>query len=283
MESAASVLGRWLEHRAADLARADRAVRDGAPEGVHDLRVACRRLGAGLTSYRRCFAGSETTRLGEELAWVVGEFGGARDLEVVRETFDAAAARAGVPDELRDSVDLRLADEERVAEAHAETALTSDRYAGVLDAVAALATDPSWSKRARRPAREVAAEVVRTEVRRVAVRAVATGDTGAGDAGADAGERSDALHRVRKAARRARYAAEVAAPVLRVDDLVAALTAMQEALGTHHDVAVAEIRLAGFDPSATARLTAELDAVAERAETAYRAALLRVLLAEVSR
>jgi hypothetical protein len=70
----------------ADAIRAtDPRVRQDAPDAVHNMRVACRRMRSTLQSFRSLLDRTRTDGLVPELRWLAGEFGSARDLEVQRE------------------------------------------------------------------------------------------------------------------------------------------------------------------------------------------------------
>ena len=71
-----------LEARLGDLRDADLAVRTGQPHGVHDVRVACRRLRSILAAFRPVLDRTTTDPLRGELRRVGEELSGARDGEV---------------------------------------------------------------------------------------------------------------------------------------------------------------------------------------------------------
>ncbi|MCG8588365.1 MAG: CHAD domain-containing protein [Proteobacteria bacterium] len=52
------------------------------PEGVHQLRVALRRLRSALSCFRDVIPATDAKRLGAELKWLASELGDARDLDV---------------------------------------------------------------------------------------------------------------------------------------------------------------------------------------------------------
>src|SRR5262249_30859331 len=54
----------------------------GDPEGVHQMRVALRRLRAAISIFSDIVSGMETERIKDELKWIAGELGPARDLDV---------------------------------------------------------------------------------------------------------------------------------------------------------------------------------------------------------
>jgi len=108
--------------------------------------------------------------------------------------------------------------------------LDGPRYLRLLDALDELVARPALTGRAGRPASTVLPKLVRRSVRRV--------DAAAREAAARSGEeRSVALHEVRKAAKRARYAAESAQPVVGkpAARLAERMEAVQEILGEAQD------------------------------------------------
>lgn len=59
-------------------------VENGAPEVIHQARVALRRLRSAFSLFSRLFAGDERARLlTNELRWLAGEFGAIRDIDVL--------------------------------------------------------------------------------------------------------------------------------------------------------------------------------------------------------
>jgi CHAD domain-containing protein len=100
--------------------------------------------------------------------------------------------------------------------------------------------------------------------------------------GARAEGAAEALHEVRKAAKRVRYTAEVAAPVRgkHMQDLAAAMKQVQDTLGERQDTVVtleqcrtlgSAAHAAGEDSWTYGRLHALEQARADRTEAAYRA------------
>ena len=95
--------------------------------------------------------------------------------------------------------------------------------------------DPPLLADAARPARKAVPDLLRRDLRRVRKRHRAYLD-------ADTPDRRDrALHEIRKAAKRLRYSAEMAVPVLgaRASTLSARAKALQQVLGEHQDSVVA--------------------------------------------
>ena len=88
----------YLAEQADAIHATDPHVRRGDGEGVHDMRVACRRMRSTLQSFRPVLDRARTDDLVAELRWFAGELAGARDLDVQEERIDAALA--AVPAEL---------------------------------------------------------------------------------------------------------------------------------------------------------------------------------------
>jgi triphosphatase len=64
------------------------------PEGIHQARVALRRMRAAVAIFRPVMPGEELKELGDEARWLAGEMGPARDLDVfLGEVFGPVAQR----------------------------------------------------------------------------------------------------------------------------------------------------------------------------------------------
>ncbi|WP_030550516.1 CYTH and CHAD domain-containing protein [Streptomyces exfoliatus] len=216
----------------------DPAVRRDLPDAVHQLRVACRRLRSAFKTYRRVLDRDVTDPLGEELKWLAGELGVARDQEVLDERLRARVEdlpRTLVLGPVKARLRRRHAARGRSARHQALAALDSARYLSLLDGLDALLADPPLRKAAGRSAEKVLAKAVRKDHGRLATRierALAL----------DPGEERDlALHEARKAAKRARYAADAARPTLGkpAKRLSKRVKAVQSLLGEHQDAVVA--------------------------------------------
>ncbi|MFF7774708.1 CHAD domain-containing protein [Streptomyces tanashiensis] len=243
--TAAAVVLAYAREQADAIVALDPAVRRDLPDAVHQLRVACRRLRSAFRTYRRVLDRDVTDPLGEELKWLAGELGVARDQEVLDARLRARVAN--LPPELTlGPVTTRLRHRDaalaRNARHQALAALDSDRYLALLDALEALLADPPLRKAARRDARAVLARAVRKDHHRLGGRIEHALTLDAGH------ERDLALHEARKAAKRARYAADAAAPALGkpAECLAKRLKAVQSLLGEHQDSVVARAALREF-------------------------------------
>ncbi|WP_367125443.1 CHAD domain-containing protein [Streptomyces phytohabitans] len=219
----------------------DPAVRRGLPDAVHRMRVATRRLRSCFRSYRRVLDRAATDPLRAELKWLAGELGVDRDHEVL--TARLTERLAELPQGLQPGP-VRLAPvRARLLAPAAPTgerpplAATLDgaRYLALLDALDALLREPPLRPKASRPAAKATAKAVTRDFDRLATRVGRALATPAGP------ERDTALHEARKAAKRARYAAEAARPALGKDAKrqQKRMTRVQDLLGEHQDGVVA--------------------------------------------
>jgi CHAD domain-containing protein len=235
--TAGDVVLAYLWEQADAIRATDPQVRQEAAEGVHDMRVACRRMRSTLQSFRALLDRSRTDDLVVELRWLAGELGGARDLEVQEERIGAAVA--ALPPELvlgpATAQTTRFFTARRTAAgATAAAALDSDRYVALLDAIDTLLADPPLTAAAAGPAGDVLPALVGKALRRTrkAYRAARAHPSGP--------DRDEQLHEMRKSAKRLRYAAEAATPALPpAKRLVKKVKAVQELLGEHQDSVVA--------------------------------------------
>jgi CHAD domain-containing protein len=235
----------------AALAELDPAVRADAPDAVHRMRVTARRLRAVLRVFHRVLDPAVTRPLEGELRWLAGELGAARDAEVVGPLLAADCARL-LPDEVVGPVAdrLRAATTARhdAARGRIPLCLDSIRYAALRQGLDALVTDPPWGRRATSRADRELTRSLRRCLGDVlgAFAAVDSADPDARDA---------ALHDVRKAVKRLRYATEVALPELPgpARALLSALTPVQRLLGDRQDTVVARTVLRELAASAGER------------------------------
>lgn len=233
-ESAGDAILAYLHQQVRAIADLDPAVRRDEPDSVHRMRVATRRMRSALRTYARELDRSVTDPVGDELKWLAAVLGTERDREVLtaRLSDRVAELEHGLA---TDTVLERLRQSAGTSHARARTALLkklrSDRYFTLLDTLDALLADPPFHERAKRPADQLLRKAVHRDHRRLA-RRMATAL--AQPPGTD---RDVALHGARKAAKRARYAAESAQPVLGrpADRHRARMTGIQQLLGEHQD------------------------------------------------
>ncbi|MFJ3765161.1 CHAD domain-containing protein [Streptomyces sp. NPDC090082] len=235
----------YVREQAEAIVALDPAVRRDLPDAVHQLRVACRRARGAFKSYRRVLDRDVTDPLGDELKWLAAELGVARDQEVLDARLTARVEELP-PDLTLGPVKARLRRRDAALAANARhqalAALDSDRYLTLLDALAALLADPPLRKAARRDADAVLARAVRDDHDRLGGRIHRALALPPGH------ERDLALHAARKAAKRTRYAADAARPVLGkpAGKLAKRVKAVQSLLGEHQDSVVARAALRDF-------------------------------------
>ncbi|HWD03237.1 MAG TPA: CHAD domain-containing protein [Amycolatopsis sp.] len=222
----------YLEAQSAALARADLAVRLDEPEGVHDLRVAARRIRATLRTFAPVLGGRRLVRnLCGSLRWLGESVGPARDTEVQRERL----RRRLDPVPLVAQQHFEAA--ARQASAECGEALDSHRYLQLLNALEILDSVLRDQPRHDRPkaARRPAAAVLPSLVWTVAAETDARVRAASRDRG------PDAVHSVRKSVKRLRYALEAAEDALpfALQGVLADCRTLQDLLGEHQDAVVA--------------------------------------------
>lgn len=270
-----------VQQQTGKLVATDPYVRMDAADAVHQMRVATRRLRSALATFRSLFAEGSVEPLRAELKWLGEVLGRARDAEVMRlrlrQDAEAQPAELIVGPVLR-RIDLELKQEYKEAHQAVVEALDGERYLELVTALEAFVADPPFAERASLPAKDEVAKLVRKSYRRVE-RAAAVVD-GTETASGDAVGHDHPLHEVRKAAKRARYAAESVQPVVGkpAKQLADAMEDIQETLGDHQDSVVERVwlrdlgmraHLAGENPWTFGRLHGLAEARALHDEELY--------------
>jgi CHAD domain-containing protein len=219
----------------------DAGVRIGEdPEAVHQARVATRRLRSDLRTFRDFLEPDWNQALRDELQWLGGELGTVRDGDVLVERLRTHAQCLPETEHLAvDRVVSRRATERDDAHAELLDAYRSSRYLELLERLVVAAHEPALNESAAAAADDAIPQVVRGPWRhlRNAVDAIEALDGPAPD---------EALHDVRKRAKRCRYAAEAVAPVVGkpAREFAKAVADVQDVLGEHQDAVVAREWLA---------------------------------------
>ncbi|WP_107771236.1 CHAD domain-containing protein [Nocardioides sediminis] len=246
--STAVVLRHRLAGQLAALHEQGRRVRGHEDGSVHAMRIAARRLRSALTTFGPVLEGGTPDGVRDELRWLGQELSPARDAQVLRERL-LAMLEAQPPELVLGPVASRIDDGLRGAERRgrerALRALEDERSARLLDALDQLVLEPPLGARAQEPARDLLPDLLRRDLERLR-RAVEAAEEREGQ------DRDLALHEARKKAKRLRYAAEAAAPVLgkRADKLVRRATAVQRSLGEHQDSVVSRALLREYGAQA---------------------------------
>jgi inorganic triphosphatase YgiF len=203
-------------------------------EAFHQGRIAMRRLRAAMTLFKPMVFDFEYHRLRDELKWLAGLFGTARDMDVLRANLpspapqDQASVRAG---ELAGACDAkRLRAHEAVAEA-----LDGDRARTLQLDLAVWIEDGQWQRQSSGIAEDPIPRYARARLRKRCGKLV---KQGAGLAKLDSGAR----HHIRIEAKKLRYMAEffgdvpgVAKDHKRLKKLINCCETLQTALGAIRD------------------------------------------------
>jgi CHAD domain-containing protein len=204
---------------------ADPRARRDEPGAVHNLRVGARWARSTLQSFRGVLDRERTDAIVEELRWLGRALAGARDAEVqhaglLRDLRKLPAELVLGP--VRARVDSHFAAAHARAREEMLAVLRGSRYLTLLDRLHDLLHDPPLTPDAARRARKALPPLVARAQRRVRKRIKrARGEPAR-------------LHEARKAAKRARYAAE-AVPGKRAKRSAKRLKDLQRLLGDHQD------------------------------------------------
>jgi CHAD domain-containing protein len=235
----------------------DRAVRADAYDSVHQMRVTTRKIRSLLRDSHDSFGSSDGDWVLDELRELAGVLGVARDAEVLAERYEHQL------DELSPELVCGPVWERLVAGARGryETglrrsllAMRSQRYFRLLDALDAIVTELPDAQSAEE-ATPVTIDAAYKKVRKAAKAAVGQGDQEGRDSAEDAPETEhdpdEALHLIRKRAKRLRYTAAATGE----DEVSKQAKAIQTLLGDHQDSVVSREHL--LEQSEAARAAGE--------------------------
>jgi CHAD domain-containing protein len=222
---------RAVAEQVAELVEWDRAVRADAWDSVHQMRVTTRKLRSLLKESEESFGLTDDSWVLDELRALAAILGVARDAEVLAERYERALDE--LPDDLvRGPVRARLIEgaKKRYGVGHRRSlvAMRSPRYFRLLDALDELvAAEPAVGASGEAPA-PVTVDAAYKRVRKSAKAAQAATE-----------DRDEALHRIRKSAKRLRYTASA----LGADKVSGAAKEIQTLLGEHQDSYVSRAHL----------------------------------------
>lgn len=246
-ESSTGIVTGYLAAQIAAIVTGDIRFRRGG-EPVHDTRVAIRRLRSTLRTFKKLFPRDLAADLSEELSWYADLLGHMRDPQVQRARLTTAVS--ALPPELvlgpvAAGIGRRLARDYADGRRAVIDALNGERYRALIDALATWRTDPPFADNT--DAMTLAPYVARAQrkARKRLRNAVRSDDD------------VRSYHRARKAAKRARYAAELATPELGkkvAKRKIKKHKRIQRILGEHQDSVVAAdlLRTLGADTAHTA-------------------------------
>ena len=207
----------------------DRAVRADAYDSVHQMRVTTRKIRSLLQASSEAFGLTDDAWVLDELRQLAGVLGVARDAEVLAERYSAALD--ALPAELvRGPVRERLVDGARrryqAGLRHCLTAMRSPRYFRLLDALDQLVgAVPAHPGASHGQSLDSAYRRVRKAAKSAAAAAKA--------------DRDEALHRIRKGAKKLRYVAAATGKTKIADRA----KGIQTLLGEHQDSVVSRTHL----------------------------------------
>jgi inorganic triphosphatase YgiF len=246
----------WLDNEAATLDGRD-------PEGLHQLRVALRRLRSALTLFKTAMDEATRTSWSSELRWLLGPLGPARDLDVFATEMLAPiqAARGDDPDLA--ALAAMVTSRRQAAQAQLREALRSERYGDLALRLACWVERRGWRQGAdvdvllaqRQPVSSFATTILAKRHRQALKR-------GRHFANLDPEQR----HQLRIALKKLRYGTEFFSSLFEaksVSRLRKAAARMQDILGHLNDVAVAQDLVHGLlreTPEGTERTSSALGA-----------------------
>lgn len=226
---------RFFDHSPAVILDEDR-------EGVHQARVAVRRLRSDLRTFRRFLDRTWADQLRSDLRILTDLLGLVRDLDVLELRLALLLEYIPGPERAAAEAIITTLSAER-ADAHRRVvdAFREDWYISLLDRLVAAANVPHLTKPARKPADPALLKLARKPWRALVA---AVGELPELPS-------PDELHSVRILAKRARYAAEAVVPVGGASAELSAvrLSELQDVLGEHHDAVVAAAWLRCRHPS----------------------------------
>jgi CHAD domain-containing protein len=225
----------------------------GDSEGLHQMRVALRRMRAAVSAFAKVVADKDTQKITDDLAWITGELGPARDLdtlevEVLTPLRKRKPREPGLAQVYRDIAQRR-------AQAHADAAkaVKSAHFRSLLLRLSEWIEAGRWTRsdderQCRRCARPIAAHAADELTRRLKkIR----------KQGKKLAELTPAKrHKLRIRAKELRYAMEFLADVfpgekqiMRRKAAVSSLKSLQDALGALNDIVAYERLLAQVAPT----------------------------------
>lgn len=215
----------------------DRAVRSDAYDSVHQMRVTTRKIRSLLQESKQAFGLDDDGWVLDELRALAAVLGVARDAEVLAERYQSALDEMD-PELIRGPVRQRLVEgaNRRYTAGWRRSllAMRSQRYFRLLDALEELVrAEPREPAGGEKPSVNIDAAYKR--VRRAAKTAAAADS----DTEASATEKDEALHRIRKGAKRLRYTAAATG----ADTVSDRAKTIQTLLGDHQDSVVSKTHL----------------------------------------
>jgi CHAD domain-containing protein len=218
----------------------DRAVRADAPDAVHQMRVTTRKLRSLLRDAQDSYGSTDSDWVQAELRELAAVLGVARDAEVLGERYQRQLDLLA-PELVRGRIRERLV---RGAHRRYQTglrrsliAMRSQRYFRLLDTLDSLVAEVAVPVAGEEPA-PVTIDTAYKKVRKAA-KAAAEAEQADVPVEEGGGRGNEALHRIRKRAKRLRYTAAATG----ADKVAEQAKAIQTLLGDHQDSVVSREHL----------------------------------------
>jgi len=232
-QTAGEVIRGYLSEQDQALITGDLSLRRGLG-AIHPTRVATRRLRSTLRIFAAYVDPDRAQAFDAELSWYAALLGQVRDREVQRARFTAAISE--LPEEqvlgpVAARIEQHLLAEQIQHQQTLDKAMNGRRYLALLAESARWVTDPPFTDLA-----DSKPSALRAQVKAAARKVKKHLTAGLGPGGDD-----EDLHKARKAGKRARYAAELAGPVLgkKTKNAVKHYQELQDILGDLQDGVVA--------------------------------------------
>jgi CHAD domain-containing protein len=249
-EPAQRAVGRVLARILEVLVANEAGVREDIDsEFLHDLRVAVRRTRSVLGQLKGVFPEAETERFAEDLRWLGQVTGPTRDLDVFLLDLPGLETEVGPLEPLR----ALVLEQREEALRDLRAALDSPRYRALIEDWSSFLGDSMPGPRGKAAVETVVTPRIRKLAKRVAREGAAIGrDTPA-----------EAMHELRKRAKKLRYLTEFFGPLYgdggRTSACVKQVKGLQSKLGTLQDLAVQAERVRGYAGALLGRRGVEAD------------------------
>ena len=219
----------------------DRAVRADAPDAVHQMRVTIRKIRSLLGDAQDSFGSTDSEWVQAELRELAAVLGVARDAEVLGERYQRQLDLLA-PELVRGQIRERLV---KGAQRRYQTglrrsliAMRSQRYFRLLDALDSWVAEVAVPPAGEEPA-PVTIDTAYKKVRKAAKAAAEVDQEGAPAEEGGEHDSDEALHRIRKRAKRLRYTAAATG----ADKVAEQAKIIQTLLGDHQDSVVSRQHL----------------------------------------
>lgn len=216
------------------------------PEGVHQMRVALRRLRAALRLFRPSLPEDQYGWVVEEAKWLTGELSAARSWDVLADEFVAPLTGLFGEDQGFDALLAAVEQSRQESRQRARDAVGTERYTEFLLRLGAWLSDQAWREQ---PVTERTTRLL-DPIGDHCVKLLQKRDRDVRRRGRDVAHLSEtALHELRLAVKRLRYAVdffESLYPGKQVKAYRKRLARLQDGLGYLNDVAAADTLLRGL-------------------------------------